>query len=755
MHHMILNKKTDTRRYHIHYMHYKYTEDERVYYILNAALLELMDMPTSKRWVLQNRILLFSLLNGFVTKRQFLILCNRYDIYGGLGTHNEATVSHAYFRRFFSRACANKLFLKVSQRYSNGKSETVYVISATGRDRLKEGICMCELTLMDSMWCTKEELLSSIDLCFCQKKRFRETMHPEHTFGISDFHAACTFFSLCRFLPEIDIENSNSRNGYPGEHHAVICDNLPFSFRADAYVKISLDRGFLLHNYLFLNNKPNSLPGSVLGKGTTENMYEPFTDTHFISILLEQDTGTQRKDILKQKLQNYSFLYTAAGNADENGIFCLVYSFLNTAYGRTRMTQQMYEDGKLEVDFFQTLFGEIPDDMISSANEEINACHKESDSSMQEECFYHSQDSPTLDTLCRQMELGRDTLIELYDALLGVCCILHNDDIGFLSPLMQRSLLLPHPGQEKIQAWKKLLSVLTECSITSLLSCYQVFHTNEATIGTHSSGADAAAGGCIGATVAKDESKGACMSMSAKQYGTYHRDMVNFLARRRILEECFLDEFTVQSAVLAGHMLVTLPAQNLHALLPLLFVNKASFKKLSEYMNCMYAGITDVVSYSAVGKTHHGRLLNQYTAKVINGIRTYYFENLSLDLGARPRLLQYLRDYAAEPEQYEGETIVVFFLSDDLDRARTLSQELSLYRSYESGQLKERAINRTSPMTEILFVCIEDIDRGMPAIYFDRLGNAHYKAMLHHGLPHLYDVPASARNCSVPEEKPF
>lgn len=746
----------------MHHVKYKYTEDERAYYILNAALMELMDMPSSKRWVLQNRILLFALLNGFITKRHFLIMCNRYDIYGELGSQNQSAASHTYFRRFFSRACTNKLFLKVKQRYDNGKTETVYTISAIGRERLKEGICSCELTLVDSLWCSRDELLSSIDLCFRQKKRFRETMHPEHTFGIGDFHAAFANFSLSRFLPEIDIENSVCRNGFEGEYRAVVCENALSAFRADGYAKIPLDGEFVLRDKLLRDKVTHN-------KECSEIMYVPFNDAHSITVLLEQDTGTQRKDILRQKIRNYSSLYESVGNADKNGVFCLLYSFLNSSYGRTQLRQQMIDAGTLEAEFTRSLLSESCDESDSFAID--NSANSTQDAS-ETELFSSVQTEPTLGTICRATKEDKSTLIELYDSLLGVSCILHNDDIGFLSQLIQRSLLLPHPGQDKIRAWNNLLTTLTAFGIASLHECQELFRSeNPPVTGAAVSGS----GSLQTARTENSKSKTARDSesspdassedtgitsmcngiLTAKQYGTYHMEMENFLSRRRALEECFLEDLSVRKANLTGHMLVALPAKNLHCLLPFLFVNRNSFLHLCDYLNRMYAGITDLVSFSAVGRTSHGHLLNQHIVNTFNGQRTYYFENLSLDLGAKHRIVQYLYEYSSHPERYENETIVIFFLSDDLDRARSLSLELSLYRHYDSGLLKERAINRTTAMTEVLFICMEDINRGMPALSFDRTGTAHYKAMLHHGSPHLYDVPATANNCSVPVERPF
>lgn len=721
------------------------TANERPYSILTGCLFELSHLPSTQKYVLQNRILLFTLLNGYITKRQFLILCRKYEIHGELGDAAAAENANSYCRRFFSKACRQGLLVRHEQENrEEGGRLVVYTMSAAGRTQLKETIGICNLSSLDSLLCTLKDATSAIDICFSQKKRWREMAHLSHTLGIGDFFASALLLPLNTFQKEICVENriSTSLNA-----PYIVCDELIADFRADAYTCLTT---FEKH---FSGHINRLCTASI---DTMEDTFRyPFPETSSIHVMLEQDTGSQRKDILSKKLSRYAVLYATTDTAKQHGTFCLLFSCLS-AYGRTSPNKQEQKEGAQERQFLASLYASSDTDSVSAdvthsiITKNFIESHDTDTRADAAESTTVCSNELTLNTLAAASELTPADAINIYDTLSGISCILHNDNVSFLLSMMERSLSLPHPGQSQLFKWKQFLDTLLKSGKSGNLLFYEpIFHAHEHNKMDKGSTADASA--------IRSGTTDFINLLTAQQYASYHLMIKNFRERRAIIENSYIRNISITSAGLRGHMLCCLPSRNLPCLLSFLFIQRGFWENIQAYLNRMYACITSLLSHNQTGDSKHGILLNQYITNSYHGAHTYYFENLSLDLTAEERLRYYLKDYAHNPSSYTGETIVVFFLSDDLPLARKLSGELNLHLPYETGLLKSRSLaaGLSSQQTEVIFVSMENFIHDLPAITFDSSGAGHYKTILLNGRPHLFDLPSDAKNCSVPVEIPF
>lgn len=669
--------------------------DESNHAVLLSCLSSFVHSDSHRRFVLQNRMVLFGLLNSYITKRQFLILCHKFDIYGGGGSEKGDRAIQSYARRFFSEKCRQGIFRKRERKILTGsRKDTVYTVTPKGLDKLKETIPLCGIDFPFEM----SIILTALS-CL-KKKQWHEPAHYSHMLGIGDFFACVAACDGCTmFLKEMSIENGFTE--LPGRASKLVCNTITAPFRADAYVR--------------------------LGHGLMEEK-----TTGGIEILYEQDTGTQRKDILLSKLQNYNGLFQYSGNNHGEGLICLLFSCLNDSYAEKNPSMAELSCGKREAEFVSGLkmlgMDEMPENTVLEAEEGVlNQCPE----------AIFSEEENLCSVLMMQMGISQAALRKLYLEIRGVSCLMERDDVYILLDTMEKVLSLEHMGEHlgkvKVQSWKDFLSLLRKYGKSNKISAYDRFFSSKAE----------------GHKLLEDK-------MSGERYALYHQHMTKFLKRRKDIEESMLKQDAVCRAALWGNMVSAVPGYHMQSLLSFLFPGNFSFRKqLRDYLNMMYFGISSFTSYCLLKEDRQGVLRNYFEADTLCGQKGFNVENLSLDLTSRMRLAYYLKDYAAHPLGYGCDRVLlIFFLSDDLPRVREFASDMELYRPYEDGYLKERiSPAHEKSVFEALFICIEDMQdksRHLPAVVFDRFGNAHYKMFSCKGRPKLLDIPMDSRRMDTP-----
>ena len=674
--------------------------------ILLTCLFELIKADTRKRYVLQSRMILFCILNGYISKRQFLILCRKYDIYGGGGTPNEFKLAQSYTRRFFSEKCQNGIFIKRERAGGTGsKKDVIYTAGAKARDKLKKTLPLCDIGFS----CNVYRIIDALLQFYPKRRQWYEPAHYSHMLAIGDFMAVMAVMGKCtRFIKEISIANGASI--LPGVSYQILCSTVAHPFRADSYVKLKLESPDVTTFQTSL--KEDSLKEIARGNGTYQ--------INNIEILYEQDTGSQRKDILSSKLENYSHLfYALSSEGSHDELFCLLFSCLNDLEGNRKCCKKDLQRGQLEAEFIDSLRNNKGMDNFGT--------DKEKEADINFKAF-----------LKEQLGVSESALKKIYSELVGASCILKTNSIMNLSHIINDILLEEAKIDVKIGCWNEFLKFLCKYGHTDNLSEYAVLFSVRMECGV---------------------SEG--HKIPGTYYALYHQCMKNFIKRREIIREGMIKQPVFRKAALLGHTVCAVPGYHMVSLLPSLFPGVISFQKqFKSYLNVMYFGIRSFYSYELLKKDAKGTLLNYFKADTFCGLKGFYVENMSLDLTARMRLAFYLKDYALHPEEYEKDHwLLIFFLSDDLPSVRELALDLKLYYSYENGYLKERSLLlERKNMFEVLFVCIEDMqdnNRWLPAITFDRQGCGHYKFFLSEEGPKLFDIPNVSMRVDIPVEIDF
>lgn len=677
---------------------YRNMNGKKDYDILLRCLSELVRGDSHHRYVLQNKMILFSLLNGYITKKQFLILCRKTDLYGGRLGKNETDQSYA--RRFFSEKCKQGIFIKRERKNGQNRPyDTVYTTGAEGRDRFRKTLSLCGIDFS----CEVKVILKSLESWYPYRKHWHEPAHYSHMLGIGDFFAAMLSVNGCsRFAKEIRVGNGLevcSEKGF-----GILCQSLASSFRADAYAELG-----------------QKLPDMVCVEQEKKTGYEVFCQKGRIEILYEQDTGTQRKDILSSKLENYSrFFHLFSGQPDgQETMLCLLFSCLNLTCGERSLSKRELEEGAKEAGYILSL------QSLKYGKKEPEKRSEEKISDTMQNLYAMFQN---------RMRLSAEKLKEVYSGIRGMSWVLKINDVKGLLHVLERSDLPEHSGNMAAGNWKVFLELLDRHGTEQDINFYEK----------------------IFCTVMKKENS----REKGNGYASYHRHMKDYIKRKTDMEKGMARYSVLNKEALQGNMIAVVPGNHMLPLLPCLFPGLDIYRKqLKDYLNLMYFGISSFHSYQIRRKDEHGVLLNFFQAGTFSGIKYFCMENISLDITAMTRLAFYLRRYANCPDEYKSNLILlIYFLSDDLPRVREFALDMNLYAPYEKGDLKERFFRLESRQLEVLFVCMEDMldrNRQLPGIIFDREGCGHYKMFSSLEGPVFLDIPSERVRVDVPEKASF
>lgn len=674
---------------------FKNISEGKYYDILLTTLVDLVHADSRRRHVLQDRMLLFCLLNGYIEKKQFLILCQKTELYGGKGNSDEK-LAQSYARRFFSEKCIQGVLQRKERKNGeSGQRNTVYTAGARGRERLRQTLPLCGVSFSFPV----NDILDALNGYYPMRNQWREPAHYLHMLGIGDFFAAMACMNDCyRFEKEISIANGAGKA--MKRNSQIICKSLSSQFRADAYAE--LEQG---------------VTDAIKGHMQEKNGYAEISCQGRIKILYEQDTGSQRENILASKLENYSGLFRAfLGQCEkEEAVLCLLFSCQGSTNKKQRLSENELFEGEREAEYISSLrYGNLEEQELEG---------EETDT------FFKSKD--ILSALMRQTGMSAVTLKSIYGAIQGISSILGIKSFSELLFALEQPKMAGGLGEKTLNGWIGFLKLMMQYGNDDDIDAYEEVFYN----------------GTKGMQEREE-------MVGGERYALYHHHMADFLKRREAIQRGMERNSSLLEAALLGNMVASVPSAQMPLLLPFLFPGSEDFcKQWKNYMNLMHFGISTIRSFQIYHKDRHGVLRNFFFVDTFSGTRRFNIENMSLDMTASIRLAFYLKRYAGHIEEYEnGHILIVFFLSDDLPRVREFALDMGLYLPYENGLLNERFFVQEKNTLEVLFVCMEDMldkRRQMPAITFDRKGNGHYKIFSSSNGPKFFDIPADRPRAGV------
>lgn len=674
---------------------FKNISEGKYYDILLTTLVDLVHADSRRRHVLQDRMLLFCLLNGYIEKKQFLILCQKTELYGGKRNSDEK-LAQSYARRFFSEKCIQGVLQRKERKNGeSGQRNTVYTAGARGRERLRQTLPLCGVSFSFSV----NDILDALNGYYPMRNQWREPAHYLHMLGIGDFFAAMACMNGCyRFEKEISIANGAGKA--MKRNSQIICKSLSVQFRADAYAE--LEQG---------------VTDTIKGHMQEKNGYAEISCQGRIKILYEQDTGSQRKNILASKLENYSGIFRAfLGQCEkEEAVLCLLFSCQGSTNKKQRLSENELFEGEKEAEYISSLrYGNLEEQELEGGETDT---------------FFKSKD--ILSALMRQTGMSAVALKSIYGAIQGLSGILGIKSPSELLFALEQPKMAGGLGEKTLNGWTGFLKLMMQYGNDDDIDAYEEVFYN----------------GTKGMQEREE-------MVGGERYALYHHHMADFLKRREAIQRGMERNSSLLEAALLGNMVASVPSAQMPLLLPFLFPGSEDFcKQWKNYMNLMHFGISTIRSFQIYHKDRHGVLRNFFFVDTFSGTRRFNIENMSLDMTASIRLAFYLKRYAGHIEEYEnGHILIVFFLSDDLPRVREFALDMGLYLPYENGLLNERFFVQEKNTLEVLFVCMEDMldkRRQMPAITFDRKGNGHYKIFSSSNGPKFFDIPADRPRAGV------
>lgn len=674
---------------------FKNISEGKYYDILLTTLVDLVHADSRRRHVLQDRMLLFCLLNGYIEKKQFLILCQKTELYGGKRNSDEK-LAQSYARRFFSEKCIQGVLQRKERKNGeSGQRNTVYTAGARGRERLRQTLPLCGVSFSFSV----NDILDALNGYYPMRNQWREPAHYLHMLGIGDFFAAMACMNGCyRFEKEISIANGAGKA--MKRNSQIICKSLSVQFRADAYAE--LEQG---------------VTDTIKGHMQEKNGYAEISCQGRIKILYEQDTGSQRKNILASKLENYSGIFRAfLGQCEkEEAVLCLLFSCQGSTNKKQRLSENELFEGEKEAEYISSLrYGNLEEQELEGGETDT---------------FFKSKD--ILSALMRQTGMSAVALKSIYGAIQGLSGILGIKSPSELLFALEQPKMAGGLGEKTLNGWTGFLKLMMQYGNDDDIDAYEEVFYN----------------GTKGMQEREE-------MVGGERYALYHHHMADFLKRREAIQRGMERNSSLLEAALLGNMVASVPSAQMPLLLPFLFPGSEDFcKQWKNYMNFMHFGISTIRSFQIYHKDRHGVLRNFFFVDTFSGTRRFNIENMSLDMTASIRLAFYLKRYAGHIEEYEnGHILIVFFLSDDLPRVREFALDMGLYLPYENGLLNERFFVQEKNTLEVLFVCMEDMldkRRQMPAITFDRKGNGHYKIFSSSNGPKFFDIPADRPRAGV------